>query len=303
MLAAAPRDGIGGSVDRAVGCLRGTSSIESGPTRESRRRHDLSGVLTFLSMHLHRLGTAGPQVVLIHGIPGSAQGWMPVAELLSEDHRVCVPDLLGFGASPTPPGIDAGAQAAALEHALAAASVEKATIVGHDFGGPIALSLYERHPHLFQALALMATNAFPDTPIPFPLNTVAWRIVGTGIARVLFSKLALRAMLWRYGGNHVSDATSVRRIFTESLQELDARYRAYPSILQRVEVPTLVVWGDKDPFFPLEIGRRTAALGRDFELAILEGGGHFLPEQLPVEVASAIRDLASRATSATSHST
>lgn len=133
-------------------------------------------------------------LVLIHGIPGSHGSWDRVAERLAPANDVVVPDLLGFGRSPRPDELHAEAQAAALEDALGRAGIKRATIVGHDVGGPISLSLYRRRPDLFGSLALMATNAFPDTPIPFPLSTITLPVVGNVMARSLFSSPAL--MLW-----------------------------------------------------------------------------------------------------------
>lgn len=246
-------------------------------------------------MHLHPLGSTGPDVVLIHGIPGSAKSWWGSAELLATSHRVWVPDLLGFGESPRSSSLEAESQAAALDRALAEAQVTKASIVGHDFGGPIAMSLYRRRPQLFESLTLMATNAFPDTPIPIPLSAVTWPIVGDAMSRIVFSKPSLRAMLWRYGGSQLGDPAAVRTIFTGSLRELEARYRDYPAILQTVDVPTLIVWGDNDPFFPIEMAYRIGDLLRDVTVITL-AGGHFLPETHPSEIAALVSELVRRQT-------
>ena len=79
--------------------------------------------------------------------------------------------------------------------------------------------------------------------------------------------------------------------FTQTLQDLDALFRDYPSILQSLAVPTLVLWGDSDPFFPVDQAQRLASLVEGTELRVLEGAGHFLPEQRPDDVAAAIRDV------------
>ena len=252
----------------------------------------MSQYFTFLSMKLHADGPRdGPAVVLVHGIPGSAAGWRVVAGDLARDHRVVVPDLLGFGASPRPAILAAPAQAAALARALGESGVTRAAFVGHDFGGPVVLSLYADRPELFTHLALMSTNAFPDTPIPFPLATVTWPWVGRAMARALFSGIALRMMLWRYGGRHLGDAGSVRTIFTDALRHLEQRYRHYPGVMESVRVPALVAWGARDPFFPIAQAHRTAAALRGSELHVLPGAGHFLPEERPLDVARLVRAL------------
>lgn len=105
----------------------------------------------------------------------------------------------------------------------------------------------------------------------------------------------LKQMLRRYGGTHLGDAGTVRRIFTQSLRNLDETYRDYPAILTTVSVPAQVVWGDEDPFFPLPQGERIASLLPDPEMRVLTGVGHFLPEQRPDDVADALIALITRA--------
>lgn len=73
-------------------------------------------------------------------------------------------------------------------------------------------------------------------------------------------------------------------------------FAPYPETLKSLRVPTAVVWGTKGSVLPLGAGAKTAALIDDPELVLLDGVGHFLPEQRPEEVAQAIRDLVARST-------
>lgn len=246
-------------------------------------------------MQLHRSGPRAAQaVVLIHGIPGAAASWTGVARRLAADCDVVVADLLGFGGSPRPQDLMAQAQASALLSALREAGIARAVIVGHDFGGPIALEILRRAPETVTGVALIAANLFPDTPVPFPLSTVRAPIIGGLMARAMFSRVALRAMVRVYGGTQLGDSASVRTIFTRSLQHLAELYAEYPSTLRSIAVPAAVLWGTRDPFFPVSQARRTAALIAGAELVLLEGAGHFLPEQRPDEVADAIRAVIQR---------
>ncbi len=121
------------------------------------------------SMFLHRYGDRDADtLVLLHGIPGSAGSWKRVRESLGPACHVVVPDLLGFDGGTPPSDLRAEAQAASLAAALDEAGIDRATIVGHDFGGPISLSLYRQRPDLFGAIALMATNASPRHSDPLP---------------------------------------------------------------------------------------------------------------------------------------
>ena len=248
----------------------------------------------------------GPAVVPIHGVPGSSGVWAGVTERLADDHRVIAPDLLGFGASPGGPGIDAlwaDAQARALAEHLEDLGIERAALVGHDFGGPVALALNELRPGLATHLVLCATNAFPDTPIPLPIRAVTWPLVGDLAARALFSAPSLRMTLRQGRGDGapaldesvwLGDArqrSTIRTIFTAALQELEERYSPLEESLETVRCPTLVAWGDQDPFFPVELGRRTAAALDDARFVVFEDCGHFVPAEQPGRLAREIRKL------------
>ena len=256
----------------------------------------------------HQISGDGPPIVLLHGIPGSGASWQAVADRLRGDHRVVVPDLIGFGMSPRSRHLeDVGmeGQAAALELALDKAAIAGVVLVGHDFGGPVALSLLRRRPDLVSALALLATNTFTDTPIPLPIRAVRWPLVGRLAARVLFSRPSLALML-RQGSSIPLDGSAaigdagqrraIRTIFAASLRELARRYATVEETLGDVHVPTLVAWGDQDPFFPIAQAERTAAAIPGADLRIYEGCGHFIPEERPSALAAGLRTLAEFAT-------
>jgi pimeloyl-ACP methyl ester carboxylesterase len=244
----------------------------------------------------------GPPVVLLHGIPGSAKSWRLVAADLPGALDVIVPDLLGFGASSRPiplEALHAGAQAAALDALMGELGVMGATVIGHDFGGPCALALVSRRPSAVGALGLLATNAFTDTPIPFPLSVATWPILGAAARRVLFSAVSLRMMLRRgvargttppNPADHLGDRQQQRAIatiFSGSLTRLAELYRSIEDQLHNLSVPVFVGWGDHDPFCEVREGQRLAqAVGT--ELRVYHGAGHFLPYERPEDVAADI---------------
>lgn len=248
----------------------------------------------------------GPPVLLLHGIPGSSASWHAVRDQLAADHDVVVPDLLGFGHSRRPKDLrqlHATAQAAAVEVLLDDLGYGAVTVAGHDFGGPVALLLARTRPDLVARVALFATNAFTDTPVPFPLSATQVPLVGRLAGTCLFSAPSLRLMLRMGVGDprvrldaaaYLGDASqrhAIRTIFDGSLRYLPELYAPVEAALGVLRIPAHVGWGVRDPFFSVDQGRRTAtALGATFEL--LPQAGHFLPEERPVEVAAAIRSLA-----------
>lgn len=253
----------------------------------------------------------GPPLLLLHGIPGSGASWQPVRERL-HDVDVLVPDLLGFGGSAKPSDLrtlHAAGQAEALLDALDALDLPRVTVVGHDFGGPVALALHALAPARVTGLGLLAANTFPDAPIPFPLSTVTWPLVRHLAAPALFSRVSLQLMLLTGVGTprvrldprtHLGDGAqlrSIRTLFEGSLRHLDELYRPIADALSAADVDGFVLWGERDAFFPLDQGRRTAArLGVRF--SALGGAGHFLPVERPDEVAEAVTALVERSVAA-----
>lgn len=242
----------------------------------------------------------GHPTVLLHGIPGSARTWSRVVPLLAG--RVVVPDLLGFGRSPA-----AGATGHAFEQAAAVfdmldyLGIGAAHVAGFDFGGPVAVAMHALAPGRLSRLTLLATNLLTDTPVPLPLQLARVPLAGELAFRLLFSRLGLK-MLWRQGTADRAafplqdflatlddgGTATARRIFLQSLRQMARLYGPIAEELPRIDVPVTVLWGDRDPFFPVSAGVRTASRFRAANFVLVEGCGHFLPHERPEKVAAAI---------------
>ncbi len=112
---------------------------------------------------LHYLDTgAGERAfVLVHGMGGRWQHWLETIPLLAEHGRVLALDLPGFGGSETPGAtvsLDGFADAAA--ELIRGLGVERAVLIGHSMGGPIAVRFASRHPDLAEAIVLVGGAVF-----------------------------------------------------------------------------------------------------------------------------------------------
>jgi pimeloyl-ACP methyl ester carboxylesterase len=246
---------------------------------------------------------SGQTVLLLHGIPGVGAVWDEVSRLLCARYRVVVPDLVGFGDSARTDDIQAlwaDAQAAAVLALIDDLRIDEALVVGHDFGGSVAAHLVAQARRRVGGLVLASTNAFGDTPIPFPLSGILWPVVGRAWERIIFSAPSLRMMARQGVGDratkldphlYVGDreqARAIRTLFASALRDLASRYGPITEMLGRVDVPTRVVWGDRDPFFPVEQAHRTAELIQGAHTSVLPGAGHFLPEEKPAQLAEEV---------------
>jgi pimeloyl-ACP methyl ester carboxylesterase len=267
-----------------------------------------------------RRSGAGPTVVLLHGFPQTGFCWRDVTTQLERHFEVIVPDVPGFGKSDRPPESDAGPVAALLDDYLERLGVEKATIVGHDWGGAFAFRMALDHQARVERLVI--TNS------PFREMSLwrAWYIMYFNIP--LLPELSFRALGNRLIEGALKGGSTRRNVFddatvrvyqdayatNERIQSALAYYRTTTrrSIAKqvqgrlrgrrgariptghegdrprRISAPTLLVWGMRDPVLTPAL---IPGIVRDIpqaEVVELDGVGHFVPEEAPNELAAAI---------------
>lgn len=258
-------------------------------------------------------GGIGSPILFLHGFPGSAYSWEATAHALLENHsgryRVIIPDLLGFGESDSAEDdwyMEGQARAIAdlLTHLHISDGVTSSGlrlyVAAHDFGGPVALTLLRLYPNLqVQKLILSATNLFTDTPIPLPLRSAGIPTLGDMVYGTMagspfgfrlmyqFAALNKKSVTWRDFSRHITPhgMASTARIFQHSLADLPGNYRLIEKFVSQIQIPTLLLWGDHDPFFPISVAKRSVVTIPNAVLKIYEHTGHFVPEERAAEVA------------------
>jgi epoxide hydrolase 4 len=275
-------------------------------TELAERTVDVDGV-----RFLVREAGDGAPVVLLHGFPQTGDCWRAVAASLARRHRVIAPDLPGFGRSGRPRSYDAASVASLLAGFCEAVGAPRATIVGHDWGGSLAFALALGHPETVERLVV--TNApfrkldlkrgfhFLAFNIPFAPE-IAFRLAGDRLVTFMlragsarkeaFTDENVRPYLEAYrSSENVSSAMSYYRTVTRSVIARRLKPAPRPSAApRRIEAPTLIVWGMRDPALPPAI---LESIERDIPQARtvrLDDVGHFVPDEAPVELARAIEE-------------
>ena len=107
-------------------------------------------------LHLNRFGPPGPaQILMIHGLTGHGRRWHSLAEGQLAEFTVLAPDLLGHGRSSWSAPWTIDANVAALVRLIEADAAGPVVVVGHSFGGAIALHLAAARPALVSGLVLL----------------------------------------------------------------------------------------------------------------------------------------------------
>ena len=256
----------------------------------------------------YHVGGEGPEVVLVHGLGGSAANWVEVIPELVRRHRVIAVDLPGHAGSPAPArGAGMDDFAAATAGVLDAEGVREALVAGHSFGGLVALRLARSRPELVRGLLLVAPAGIATTSRVVEAVVVAAATIRPGRAAARFRhRWAERAWYRRvlFRPWFVSDPVALTPRATHGLLSAQPRHtntrvagRAMIADDPRRELDgiacsAIVLWGARDAQLPLgdafEYARRLRA-----RLRLVADCGHLVIVERPHAVLDALYDLAS----------
>lgn len=246
----------------------------------------------------------GPVLLMLHGQPTWSFLFRHLIRELRDDFRCVAVDYPGFGLSEAPAGYGfrVHEHVAVIERFVHELDLNGITPVMNDWGGPIGMAVAVRHPERVRAFVIGNTWAWPETGtrakifsrvLGGPLGHVLVRRLDfftRGIPRMVQRELsdAERAM---YQGPHPT-AESREPVHVFPREILDARpllEEIEQGLDQVADRPALIIWGTKDPVFRENERRRFEAIFADHHTVVLEQAGHYLWEDAPGEIATAIR--------------
>lgn len=284
------------------------------------------GLSTGVTLNVAVAGPEGaPPVILLHGFPESHRTWRGVAPLLEDSFRLIMPDQRGFAGSDRPLDVDEYETDKLLGDIFALAEalgVERFALVGHDWGGAIAWPAAMRNDPRLTKLAIVNAphplifqkSLIEDADQRAASQYINWfRVPGAekAIEAMGFDAFFQKTFMSHVELASVSEEEKQQYIAEWSqpggmlpmlnwyratklivpppgatVAEPDFLLRAFP----KIHVPTLVVWGLKDPaLLPLQLDGLDALVD-DLTVVKLPDVGHFAPWEAPDQVASSLRD-------------
>ncbi len=252
-----------------------------------------------------RSAPAGRSTVLyLHGVPTSSDDWVEFLELTGG----LAPDLIGFGRSAKTGNLDysIGGHANFLERLLAELGVERVKLVAHDWGAAAGLVFAQRHPARVERFVLI--NALPLLP------GFRWHRLARIWQRPVLGELAMgsvsRWLLARTlrSGCVREDAWSTERLnqvweqFDQGTQRAILRLHrsadedalaASGAELASLQAPALVLWGERDPWLPVQMAHAYAERLPQAHLELMPDAGHWPwldQPQLITRIASFLAD-------------
>ena len=233
----------------------------------------------------------GEPVVFLHGIPTSSFLWRDVAPPLSDEHRVIVPDMVGYGNSAMHDGFDRSirAQEEMIDGLVSELGLEEFAFVGHDLGGGVALRYAAHHPDAVERLVLSNAVCYDSWPIEAILDLgLPATIDGMSVddARELLEDVFretrydepeeefVEGMLAPWDSEEAVVSLSRNAIGTNTSHttEID------PS---EITARTLLLWGAEDVFQPIDYAERLADDVSEAELVGLDDASHWVMADRP----------------------
>ena len=273
--------------------------------------------VTETTLHGHRVAyrVAGdpslPVLVLLHGLTSSSATWEPVMPALAQRAHVIAPDLVGHGSSDKPRGdYSLGAFATSLRDLLEKLGHPSATVVGHSFGGGVALQFAYQHPEYTERLGLVASGglgrevswvlraaALPGAE--FVLPVIAHRRIahaGMAVSRLFaWSPVRPSPSVQEAARGYATLADlPTRTAFVHTLRSViepgGQRVSAHDRLYLGTGRPTLLVWGELDSIIPVSHAHAAHEAIPGSRLEVFEQARHFPHQDEPERFARVLLD-------------
>ncbi len=267
-------------------------------------------------MHFVSAGD-GTGIILLHGWPGLWFDYRHVLPRAAQIGRCIAPDFYGFGDSDKPSGdpVDAADErflATDMLELLDSVGIDDAVVVGHDIGSAVGPAVARLAPERVRGLVLLnpthphigAKRYTPEAQREswyqsFHLLPLAERLID-GNRRCV--ELYLTHFYEHWAGfepispeelEFVIDAFARPDAFASSIRWYRARAarRSRQDVAPPIEIPTIALWGDRDPMRPLDHREGFERAFPNSESRVLAGVGHFVPAEAPDAVVEAIAAL------------
>jgi pimeloyl-ACP methyl ester carboxylesterase len=249
---------------------------------------------------------SGPAVVLIHGFGETSRVWKHVMPILSEKFEVIAPDLPGIGDSDIPKdGLDMTTSAIRIHKLVRSLRIEKARIVGHDFGVMVGYAYAAQFPEETEKLVLMEAPLPGIAGFERAYNGPAWHFRFNGPTPEKLVEGRERVYFEHFWNDFAFDSTRSipeedRQIYTEKYSRpgrIHAGWQYYISFQKaavefpefartKLKMPVLAIGGDKSNG-PL-LSEQVKLVAANPEIILLKDTGHWLMDERPKEIVDAL---------------
>lgn len=225
-------------------------------------------------------------ILILHGWNLSGEKFLPlVQELEKEGYKVYHPDLPGFGKIKfTKTSWFLSDYVDFVKKFLEKNKLNKIILIGHSFGGRIAIKFTAQNPNLLAALILTGTPGIN----PVPKVKVQIFLIVAKLGKLVFSLPILSSLrdLFRkfiYRAASASDYYNTNDYMLETFR--NTVRESLLSYMSQINIPTLLLWGAEDKMVPLSIAKKMNDIIKNSKLAVINDAKHGVPWTYPKEFA------------------
>jgi pimeloyl-ACP methyl ester carboxylesterase len=235
-------------------------------------------------------------ILILHGWAGSSKSWSKTKEILeNQGFKVFVPDLPGFGVEKEPPFpwsisdyVDWVKKYCEKISQINGEFIEPFFLLGHSFGGRIAIKFAMKYPEKLKGLILVASAGIT----PRPKMKITFFTFISKVGNLIFSLPILEIfrepirklvyILTNARDYYFLQGKVMKETFKKTIEENLTPY------LSQIKMPTLIIWGDKDAMVPISDAYKMNKEISNSTLKIIPGGKHALNYQFPQKLAEII---------------
>lgn len=252
--------------------------------------------------------SAGLPILLLHGFPSASHQYRRLMDALGGQFRLIAPDYPGFGHSDAPASSNAGGSfvysfdrlATFIEGFCKALNLERFVLYAFDFGGPVGFRIASAHPEWIAGLIVQNANAYEEGLSTIARDFIALRRDQPGAEQQVLGIMTEPFTREQYVGGterpervapegwtldqHFLDLPGRKQIQVDLAFDYHSNVEHYPqwqAWLRETQPPTLIVWGENDPFFTSAGARAFLRDVPDAQLHLLHTGHFALEEKLP----------------------
>lgn len=257
-----------------------------------------------VNLHYRQIGLGRP-LIFLHGFLEDSRMWRHVTPGLTYGNTVYEIDLMGFGLSEKPQDrtYDMDTYVSQLSTYIENFHLENIVLVGHDFGAVIAAAYAIRNPNKVYKLALMSAPISSSIPLPFNFRLLRTRLIGSMLTGDWFLQRILtegihnedekrEAKLKEYL-QPFQDDPGARSALPKFLREFGLRQAVEDELLphlDKLSMPTLLLWGGQDPFTPMDVARELDVAIPGADLQVVTRSGHYILEDRPEDVRQKLKE-------------
>lgn len=217
----------------------------------------------------------GSPIVVLHGWGANIDTVIPIVNILKESYKVYALDLPGFGKSDEPKEvIGSFGYAEIVRKFLEEMKIDKASFIGHSFGGKISIILSVEHPDLIDKLVLVdSAGLIPKRGMKYYLKVYGFKTLRWVYKNLFFwiqDEDRVKKFYGKFGSDDYRDSQGIMRKIMVKVVNENLR-----PLLKDIDAPTLLIWGDNDEATPLYMGQIMEKEIKDSGLVVIEDGGHY----------------------------